>query len=433
MTADRSVSFGAELRRRREHDGMSLKELSGKVHYSTGHLSKIENERKQPTVELARLCDAVLGADGELTALVGEPRKRTADDGDTAGVPGGAILTVSLAPDGSGLLVPAGPPGPQAGMGALAGLALAGRGARLAAGDDIALRHFRASFDQLRAFGQASSPHLTLSMLAVQFRLVHAIAQQAEGELRQELFRLAARYSELSGWMAQEAGDDRLARWFTAEAVVLAELGGDPHLARYALVRRADMAMYRHDAISTIELAERAGADASVPARTRAIAALRQAQGHAMNDDREACERLLDRAGLLFELAAVEEAAGPVLGSTNMADPVAMVRAWCLHELGRPAEAAAALDLPVDGMAPHARRPRAVWGARRALAYAYAGEIGRACELATTALDDAEATASATARQDLTALRAILTWWGSNPSVRELLPRLARALHVPVD
>lgn len=49
---------------------MSLTGLARSIHYSKGYLSKIENGSKPPTLDVARRCDEVLGADGELIRLV---------------------------------------------------------------------------------------------------------------------------------------------------------------------------------------------------------------------------------------------------------------------------------------------------------------------------------------------------------------------------
>ncbi|MFG2296128.1 helix-turn-helix domain-containing protein [Streptomyces sp. NPDC048603] len=65
-------AFGAALRRARVERGLSLAALARLVHYSKGYLSKIENGGKPATPDLARRCDAVLGAGGALAALVPE-------------------------------------------------------------------------------------------------------------------------------------------------------------------------------------------------------------------------------------------------------------------------------------------------------------------------------------------------------------------------
>jgi tetratricopeptide (TPR) repeat protein/transcriptional regulator with XRE-family HTH domain len=62
-------AFGPALRRARLARGVSLRALGLRVHYSKGHLSKIENGVVQAHLDLAEACDAVLGANGRLTAL----------------------------------------------------------------------------------------------------------------------------------------------------------------------------------------------------------------------------------------------------------------------------------------------------------------------------------------------------------------------------
>jgi hypothetical protein len=108
-----------------------------------------------------------------------------------------------------------------------------------------------------------------------------------------------------------------------------------------------------------------------------------------------------------------------------------MAMGWCLHEIGRSAEAAKILDEQVATMPGTARRARALWGARCALAHAAAGEVDHACELAAGVLDDAEIVDSATVRSELRAVARTLARWRNHPPVHELLPRLTRALHTP--
>jgi tetratricopeptide (TPR) repeat protein/transcriptional regulator with XRE-family HTH domain len=65
-----SRAFGERLRTLRTEHGLSLAELSTRVHYSKGYLSKVENGDKPPTVQLARGCDQALGADGSLLRML---------------------------------------------------------------------------------------------------------------------------------------------------------------------------------------------------------------------------------------------------------------------------------------------------------------------------------------------------------------------------
>jgi hypothetical protein len=60
------MSLGAEIRRRRLEAGISLSELSRRVMYSKGHLSKIETGRKFPTRDLVRNIEVALELPGQL-------------------------------------------------------------------------------------------------------------------------------------------------------------------------------------------------------------------------------------------------------------------------------------------------------------------------------------------------------------------------------
>jgi transcriptional regulator with XRE-family HTH domain len=62
------MTFGERLREFREHRGWSLGDLSKATHFSRGHLSNIENNRKPPTDALVSACDRALRAKGELVA-----------------------------------------------------------------------------------------------------------------------------------------------------------------------------------------------------------------------------------------------------------------------------------------------------------------------------------------------------------------------------
>jgi len=70
--AEQWMSFGPELllRRLRVAADLFLTRLAGLLHYSKGHLSKIETGLKRPTPGLAQRCDALLNARDALAALV---------------------------------------------------------------------------------------------------------------------------------------------------------------------------------------------------------------------------------------------------------------------------------------------------------------------------------------------------------------------------
>ncbi|MFF6792880.1 helix-turn-helix domain-containing protein [Streptomyces filamentosus] len=407
--------FGPELRRRRLTAGMTLEGLAARVHYSKGQLSKVETGVQRPTVELARLCDAALGADGALTGLVPAdpvavlPSRRRM-------MAAGAVSALAL-----GVATPAvalGPGAVEEAAGTAGGLLVDG---------------VRALFDQFRRLGQTAPAASVLPALEAQTRTLPSLAKTAGGRAARELYVLASRYAEYTGWMAQESGDERAALAWTDHAVQLATVGGDHDLAAYALVRRGLLTFYAGDARSTVEVVQ--GAQSGrLPARIRGLAAQREAQGHALNGNRDACLRAMDRARLLLDRAVSDGSPGelPVIGTVHLSDPAAMTTGWCLLDLGLPRHATEILDREVGRIPAHATRTRVRYGIRRALAHAVGGEVDHACALAEPLLRESQTLASSTIRTDLRRLSRVLARHPRNPNARTLAPLLAAAMHETV-
>jgi transcriptional regulator with XRE-family HTH domain len=78
-------NFGSRLRELRQQRRLSLRRLGVKIHCSHGYLWDLEAGGKRPSVSVAALLDAALGADGELSAMVNEL------SADNAGVPAPAF------------------------------------------------------------------------------------------------------------------------------------------------------------------------------------------------------------------------------------------------------------------------------------------------------------------------------------------------------
>ncbi|WP_339156302.1 ATP-binding protein [Actinomadura luteofluorescens] len=66
---DGAQEFGGRLRERRLAAGLSLAQLAACIHYSKGHLSRIERGLAVPGPGFTDLCDAVLGPDSEAVPL----------------------------------------------------------------------------------------------------------------------------------------------------------------------------------------------------------------------------------------------------------------------------------------------------------------------------------------------------------------------------
>lgn len=419
--------FGAEIRSRRTAAGLSLGELARRVHYSKGHLSKVEAGQKPASAGLVRLCDAELGAGGELVNLLpttacGNGANEQPDGSD----PGDQeTWVIGIGNDGA-YFTPVSDPHLMAnGTSAAVGMTFEGQ-AR--ANTDAALGPFLARFDEARNLGQVAGPDVVFPLVILEARTLQVLADHAPPYEQTALLQLAARYAEFAGWMAQEAGDDRMAWWLTKKAVRMANAGGDPSLRLYALVRRADIALYQDDALSLIELSRRAQQHDQVPVRIRGLAAQREAQGHALIGDRTACMRAIERSAVLLTEATISPQAGPTLGTARTPDLVALMKGWCLHDLGRPAEAAELLDREIVQFPPRAHRARVRYQTRAALAYAMADELERATELIVSLLEPARILDSATIRHDLRSLTKVLARRRSYPAVRPLLPALTTLL-----
>jgi hypothetical protein len=453
--------FGPELRRRRLAAGLSLTKLSELIHYSKSYLSKVETGLKPAGAPLARRCDAALGAGGELSALAERPQppdRPVLDPGDD-----GEVWVVSLAADGTGVFLPMRRRDVLSlGAASLLGVSLTTRpgATRSVRTDESAMATYRSLFDHSRRLGQLVAPALVLPPVLAMTQTLRGMARTAGGPARDALLLLAGRCAEYAGWMAQEAGDDRGAAWCTDRATALADAAGDADLAAYTFIRRAELALYRDDARRTIELARQA-ARPGAATRVRGLAAQREAQGHALAGDYDRCRRLLDvAAGLLHGSAGAAPLPDPVsggqpglpsgppavrpagppaglavgltaspLGSSTVPNHNEVITAWCLHELGRPQEAAEILDREVALIPESARRARARFGVRQALAHAEAGDVDTACTLTDRLLDTVDLVDSATIRLDLRRVARTLVRWHGNEAVRGLYPRLTAALH----
>ncbi|WP_306583958.1 helix-turn-helix domain-containing protein [Streptomyces clavuligerus] len=411
-----SLVFGPEMRRLRQERGISLREFATLVGYHKAHLSKVERGLRRASVHLARRADSTLNADGRLQSLAEKSSARSS--GDTTGGRRGVGRRELLAA-GTGTLL---------GSGTLTGLAptpTAVEHLRDEEGGVVAA--FRAQLDQMRQLGQRTDPALLLPLLKTQTHTVTEFAARGGAGARSQLLVLAARFAEYAGWMAQESGDTETALTWTADAVALAQAGGDRALSSYALVRRALVTFYAGEAQHTVDLA-RGAQDSGLPPRIRALAAQREAQGHALAGDEHACRESLDRARLLFTSAFHERDPGPVIGTSHLSDPVTMITGWCLHDLGRPREAAEVLDRECLRVPRQAFRTRTRYGLRRALAHVANGEIEHGCDIAGELLDIVATAPSATVRTDLSRLARELTRFRANRAVRDLQPALALAL-----
>ena len=414
--------LGPRLRALRLHNGLSLTAFARRIYYTKGYLSRVETGRQTPSPEFVRRCEAELGVAGGLAAASEETGRTAAPDVVAGG--GEEVWVMTMTPSGSAFTAVGRREALLGGAALLAGVASARRPAT-DPGDQV--HHHRLLFDTTRELGQSTSPSVVLPMLVGQAQALRRLSRRTSARQATELAVLAARTAEFAGWMAQEDGDDRTALWWTDRAVEVADAAGDDYVASYALVRRALITLNQGDFATTIELARQARTRPGIPARIRGLAAQREAQGHALAGDYDACMRALDEAGRLLRDQRTQPD-GPVIGTSHVSDPVAVVTGWCLHDLGRPRQAAEILDREVARIPASAIRARTRFGARRALAHAASGELEHACDLAHEIIDNLEHVHSATILAEMGKLARTLRRWHGNEHVRALDPALTAAL-----
>ncbi|MFI6684382.1 helix-turn-helix domain-containing protein [Streptomyces sp. NPDC050485] len=425
-----SYAFGEELRRRRLAAALSLEQLGKRVHYSKAQLSKVERGLKRPSLELARLCDTELDAGGSLAQLLSPTTVSPMSLPDTGH--DDEVWLMYLDKNGTSTLQPVKRRSLIAvGAASALSLQLSGEPLPVDTGASTLVEASRTLFGQFRRIGQAASPGSLLPALITQTHSLEQLARLAGPRTRNELLVLASRYAEYTGWMAQEAGDDRAALWWTDRAVQLARGGGDDMLASYALVRRSLICLFGGDPVQAAELAERALESATAP-RVAGLAAQHLAQSLAVTGDHIGTMRSLDRARELLA-ADTRHPDTPVLGASHVPNVVEMYTGWCLYELGRVRQAADLLDRETGRLPAHALRARARHGVRRALAHTAAGDIDQACAITADLLSSTGTVNSATISTDLIRLARLLGRHPRNAHVREITPRLTAALpHRPL-
>jgi transcriptional regulator with XRE-family HTH domain len=402
------LNFGSALRRARIEAEMSLGELAKQVNYSKGYLSKIENGVSVPSVPMARRCAAAVGAGADLAALV---TARPARKAVGAGQGGTADLLLSA----------------ETGI---ADMAFAPVGLLRESNPNLEAEYVTI-FQQLRELGRRVQPAAVLPMLSTQVAVLRRFIDVTDEPERGRLTLLTARCAEYAGWMAQEAGDDAAAQRWTSAAERLAAEAGDRDLVAYTLVRQAEFTLYHEDPLGTVELAGRAARLPEVSLRIKALAAHREAQGHALAGEAKLCEKALERATEDLRAADGRADSGTLLGSTTVTDLGSVVAGWCAYDLGSTSQAIELLEAGLAGIPGRSTRVRTVFASRLALAHEAAGHHDEVDRLATEILEVVPLIESASVRSQLRILGRALVRGSHRSRARHLHAAFAEALRDP--
>jgi hypothetical protein len=215
----------------------------------------------------------------------------------------------------------------------------------------------------------------------------------ARSELRTQLLSVESRWAWLASWLSNDAGDWHRRDGWTHRALQLAQAADDADMVAWTLVWESRWAAMRHDARRAIALADSAQRTPGAADKIRGLGALKEAHGHALANDRSACEgSLADAYGRLDggepmtlsdELGRCDDSAAPYV-------PADAARCWLLLA---PQKAVAMLDDALRAW-PHDRtRGLGVQQARLALACS-GDDVDRAAAEGMKALDTARTTKS---------------------------------------
>lgn len=342
--------FGVELARLRARRGWTVRQLARRTSVSEGQICNLESGRRNPTSAVAAACDAALGVDGALIKLA-ETTRRGAS----------AHSLAEISP--------------------------------LIAGYERIL-------DELRDIGRSSGPRLVDASLRSIARVLTDTAEHSEAERRHEIWLLASRFAEYTGWMAQEAGNPAEALRWTDLAVRWGENGGDETMAAYALVRRASIAEHRGDTTVAIKLAGRAAEHTAATPLIRAHAARREAQGHASLGDYGACDEALERSR---DHARQDDHRGTRWGPRIENGNPRLIEASCMISLRRFEQAADlfATELEIHPALPPDGNSRNRFAIRQATALAGIDRLDEACHVIRELIPTIRNMNSATMRAEL--------------------------------
>ncbi|MGQ0776174.1 MAG: helix-turn-helix domain-containing protein [Pseudonocardiales bacterium] len=449
--------WGAELRALRVGRGLSLAELGNFLHCDSSYLAKIERAERPIPSELVPSCDQALQAQGALIrlhALAESDRDltvRTADQpsahlasgithvaNQTGNLTGGASLPAAPG-TGEEIIVPARTSDGRVivvavprrvfiqGLGSAAvgtattfGTGISGTQpvTTFPAADDVhPIEHFQQMRQVLIDNDNLFGPHQVIPMVREQLAIMAQLRPNWRGADQRELIRTQAQYSELCGWLYQDAGEHHLAELWLDRALGLSHLATDHDLTVYILTCKAWLANDMRMATDAIGVGEHALSMASPSSRIAVIAASRAAYGYALNGDHAKTPWAYDRARELLDTLDDDPDSpyGPWLNEKWI--DRSETQSWAV--LGDYSRAAQSFQNAIADYPGGYRRGRGLCVARTALAHAGDHEVEHAVTLGLEALPIGVQTGSARILTTLSQLNDKLARWSTVPAVAD--------------
>lgn len=370
-----SEAFGAVLRRMRHARGMSLRELSRTAPLDPGHLSKIENGRRDPTLDVAKAVDRVLQAKGELIALAQLQRSERV----RRALPFDPMRRRSLL--ALGIAAPV-----------LASTGSAGQGRRRTVGINDAKELQETAAWLYGLDYQHGGAALWRAAKASAQDGYEMLENGVYGEVvEKELVRATGRAQMCAGWLAFDAGRHEIARSCYNEALALARQAGDAEVEVHALSNLAfqsNVLGRPREAVRFIEGAVRADAAPHGRARLSAIPLLRRSVALSLSQDRRGHEKAIGEARKILDRDHEKPAAEWC--SFLSAAELDGVEGTGLAELKQSRRATILLGRAIDALDERYARNRALYRVRLASARLDLKQADGAGEAAGAALDDLE-------------------------------------------
>lgn len=442
------ATFGAALRTQREKAGLSLRQLGRRIHYDHSRLSRAETGQHLPATDYVKALDDVFGTGDQLTKLremaaqSRPPAPSTLEMQAVLSSPANLLtITVEIRmPDGRIMRMSI-PRRQLAELLAAAGFTGVFPSNILNPDETARLRHAigrprevdaRVAGYFLRQLGEHYTadkmlgPSELLPITQAQMVTLDRLRREARPTVRQLLIPVHCQYTEFLGWLHQDTGDTAAAMAYTNMASELAQIGGDPNLVAYLLIRKSNIAYRAGDATRATDLAAAAQhRPDGVDRKILALASQQEARGWAIAGDYDRCAASLDRAaGLLGDADSESDPKVPAYIHHYGLDTLEDQAATCYRDVGRTDQAIAIFQRKIDELPAGYDRDRGYQLAKLAVAYGHANQIHNAASIGLQALSLARQTGSARTERELLPLATTLTAWRDQPEVTTFIEAL---------